>query len=570
MIIGILGILKAGGAYVPFDSDYPDERLNYIAKDTGIRVLLTQTSLFDRCMGIDSKIILLDSGWEKLSHESKSNLTFPRNPSSLVYVIYTSGSTGVPKGVQISHRGLINRIKWMQEKYKLGFNDKVLQKTPLSFDVSGWELFWPILEGSQLVIAPVELHKDPAAIDNFIGFHGVTVIHFVPSMLKAFMDINPKHLDKIRLLVSSGETLAIDLFEKTERKANNLYGPTEASIDVTYYSNSDSVLCSKTVPIGRPISNIQVYILDDGYNLVPIGVKGELYIGGIGIARGYLNRPDLTAERFIANPFGNGDRLYRTGDLGRFLPDGNIEFLGRIDNQVKVRGFRIELGEIESTISKYVKTNVVLVKVDENESKHLVSYVVPKTTDNLEKKYDFVSQQGNEIEVYGGERVALLTEEIRNGVSRLLPDYMQPSFFLFLSRLPLTPNGKIDAKLLENLEIDKRQSTDEYVAPRNDVERKLCEIWQDVLQIDKVGINDNFFGIGGDSIIAIQVVAKLKYAGYSLKLKDIFTCKIISELAAKVILKEEGEVLFDYSSFTFGLGDNEKQKIESMLNRNLS
>jgi amino acid adenylation domain-containing protein len=389
MVIGLLGILKAGGAYVPLDPNYPPERLRYMLTDAAPQVLLTQERLKSRFRPEAAQVLALDADWGALDGPTNENLD-PRaldlTSRHLAYVIYTSGSTGMPKGSMNEHRGVVNRLRWMQECYTLSQEDRVLQKTPFSFDVSVWEFFWTLMAGARLIIARPEGHKDPAYLREIIEDTGVTRLHFVPSMLQVFLDNHQRgRCESVRHVVCSGEELSSSLQRKCleclpHAHLSNLYGPTEAAVDVTAWecqSSDDRI----RVPIGRPISNIQTYVLDKYCHPVPVGVTGELYLAGVGLGRGYLNRPDLTAERFIANPFSEhpGSRLYRTGDLGKWTSDGVIEYLGRNDGQVKLRGFRIELGEIEAQLVRLeqVKEAVVIVREDVPGDKRLVAYVIP-------------------------------------------------------------------------------------------------------------------------------------------------------------------------------------------------
>ncbi|WP_221933408.1 non-ribosomal peptide synthetase [Flavobacterium sp. ZT3R18] len=467
MIIVILGILKSGGAYVPIDVNYPDARVAYIEKDSSCQVIIDAAE------------------WSKFENThaiySKEDIEKVNVPSDLLYVIYTSGTTGNPKGVMIEHSSLINRLDWMQKAYNLSDKDVILQKTSYSFDVSVWELFWWIYNGSQLCILKPEGHKDPKEIVNSIERFKVSVIHFVPSMLSVFMQYLEEHNLEIARLKSlnqvfvSGEALGIDLNNKffsyfPNTALMNLYGPTEATIDVTSFECSEN---KTIIPIGKPISNTHLYILDDAMELVPIGVRGKLYISGSGLARGYLNREELTAEKFISNPFIAGQKMYDTGDLVRWLPDGNIDFLGRKDNQVKIRGFRIELGEIESVILEYSDINQVVVDARNiNDDKVLVAYIV---SDNLDK---------SELRAYLGSK---------------LPDYMIPSFFVEIDAVPLTHNGKIDRKALPKVSENDIIKAD-YTPTRHEIDQKLITIWEDVLKVSPIGITDNFFELGGHSL----------------------------------------------------------------------
>ncbi|GAX45461.1 amino acid adenylation [Tolypothrix sp. NIES-4075] len=391
MIVGLLGILKAGGAYVPLDPDYPQDRLSFMLEDAQVPVLLTQQQLLEKLPGHQGQVICLDTDWQSISVSSQNNPAITVQGTNLAYVIYTSGSTGKPKGAMNTHLGICNRLLWMQQAYQLTTVDCILQKTPFSFDVSVWEFFWPLITGTRLVLAKPGGHKDSAYLVNLIQEQQVTTLHFVPSMLRAFVEEESvKNCSSLKRVICSGEALPKELqesfFARLKCELHNLYGPTEAAIDVTYWQCfPDSNL--RTVPIGRPIPNTQIYILDSHLQPVPVGVPGELHIGGVGLALGYLNRSDLTNEKFIPNPFSDRlhSRLYKTGDLARYLSDGNIEYLGRIDHQVKLRGFRIELGEIESTLTQHqaVGETIVIDREDDPGNKRLVAYIVP------DQKYAF-------------------------------------------------------------------------------------------------------------------------------------------------------------------------------------
>ncbi|MEH1794706.1 amino acid adenylation domain-containing protein [Nostoc sp.] len=402
MVVGLLGILKAGGAYVPLDPYYPTERLSYLLEDTGVKVLLTQESLTELLPEHQVIMLCLDTDWPVIAQENQNNLHSGVKGENLAYVIYTSGSTGKPKGAMNTHKGISNRLLWMQDTYQLtpsdaygGQSDRILQKTPFSFDVSVWEFFWSLLAGATLVVAKPEGHKDSAYLIKLIQQQQITTIHFVPSMLRVFLqEPNLEDCSCLKRVICSGEALPSDLtqhfFERLNCELHNLYGPTEAAIDVTYWHCLPQIQ-QQIVPIGRPIANTQIYILDQYLQPVPIGIAGELHIGGVGLARGYLNRPELTAEKFISHPFGDG-KLYKTGDLARYLPDGNIEYLGRIDHQVKIRGFRIELGEIETVLSHHpsVEQAVVIVYEEKTGNQSLVGYIVQnsQTSDRLESNQE--------------------------------------------------------------------------------------------------------------------------------------------------------------------------------------
>ncbi len=503
MVVGLLAILKAGGAYVPLDPEYPPERLAYMIEDSGITLLLSQHSLLAVLPAAGLQVIALDQapGW--LEGYSLESPTVDSHALNLAYVIYTSGSTGKPKGAGNSHRGLVNRLCWMQQAYGLNASDAVLQKTPFSFDVSVWEFFWPLMTGARLVVAAPGEHREPARLIDTIGRHGITTVHFVPSMLQAFIHEPDVHTCTcLKRIVCSGEALPLDaqvqVFAKLPNAGLfNLYGPTEAAIDVTHWTCVDEG--ADSVPIGRPIANLATYVLDAELNPVPAGVSGELYLGGTGLARSYHRRAALTSERFVPSPFVNGERLYRSGDRVRQRADGVIEYLGRLDHQVKLRGLRIELGEIETRLIQHpsVREAVVLVPG----GKQLVAYLVLENEQPADLKAWLLSS---------------------------LPEYMVPSHFVPLAKLPVTANGKLDRKALPLPEAAPQQA---FVAPENALQKALSAIWRDVLGVPQVGLDDNFFELGGDSIISIQVVSRARQAGVRLSPRDLFQYQSVRSLA---------------------------------------
>ncbi len=506
MVVALMAILKAGGAYVPVDPEYPEERQAYMLEDSGVELLLSQSHLkLPLAQGVQR--IDLDRGAPWFEDYSEANPDIHLDGENLAYVIYTSGSTGKPKGAGNRHSALSNRLCWMQQAYGLGVGDTVLQKTPFSFDVSVWEFFWPLMSGARLVVAAPGDHRDPAKLVALINREGVDTLHFVPSMLQAFLqDEDVVSCTSLKRIVCSGEALPADAQQQVFAKLPqaglyNLYGPTEAAIDVTHWTCMEEG--KDAVPIGRPIANLACYILDGNLEPVPVGVLGELYLAGRGLARGYHQRPGLTAERFVASPFVAGERMYRTGDLARYRADGVIEYAGRIDHQVKLRGLRIELGEIEARLLEHpwVREAAVLA-VD---GKQLVGYVV--------------------LESEGGD----WREALAAHLATSLPEYMVPAQWLALERMPLSPNGKLDRKALPAPEVSVAQAG--YSAPRNAVERTLAEIWQDLLGVERVGLDDNFFSLGGDSIVSIQVVSRARQAGLQLSPRDLFQHQNIRSLA---------------------------------------
>jgi amino acid adenylation domain-containing protein len=512
MVVALLAILKAGGAYLPLDPTYPPDRLAYMLDNAKAPVLLTQAALADRLPPTDAVTVRLDAD---LPHIARCPTTPPDStvaPDNLAYVIYTSGSTGRPKGVMNAHRGIVNRIAWMQDAYRLTPADRVLQKTPFGFDVSVWEFFWPLAFGATLVIARPGGHQEPAYLAELIERAGVTVTHFVPSMLQAFLEAADLSCCRsLRDTMCSGEALPVEtqnrFLQQLPGRLHNLYGPTEAAVDVSAWACQLEPDATQ-VPIGRPIHNITLHVLDRRLEPVPVGVAGELHIGGVGVARGYLGRPGLTAERFMPSPFASGERLYRTGDLARWRGDGALDYLGRIDHQVKIRGFRIELGEIEAALLGHagIEQAAVLAR-DDGGDRRLVAYVTGR----------------------GG--AVPQPAELRAHLQRSLPDYMVPTAFVHLDQLPLSPNGKLDRKALP---APDRQPADR-VAPRTRTEQTLAAIWQDVLKLPSVGANDNFFECGGNSLSATRAIARIQQElRVALPLRTIFSTSTLGELAESI------------------------------------
>ena len=514
MVLSLYATQKAGGAYVPLDPEYPRERISYMLEDAKVPVILTQKHLVTHIPENPAKVICVDADWPDIARESIDNPRSGVRPENAAYVIFTSGSTGRPKGVLNEHGGIVNRLLWMQDEYGLTPQDSVLQKTTFSFDVSVWEFFWPLLVGSRLVVAKPGGHRDSGYLVKTINDENITTIHFVPSMLQLFLeDKDVGSCRSLKRVICSGEALPFDLqerfFESLDTELHNLYGPTEAAVDVTYWPcRRQSEL--RTVPIGRPVANTTIYILDPRMQPVPIGVPGELHIGGVQVARGYVNRPDLTAEKFISDPFSRdpGARLYKTGDLCKFLPDGNVEYLGRLDFQVKIRGLRIEIGEIESVLSQHssIREAVVVAREDTPGDKRLVAY--------------FVSKLPSKINV----------DELRNFLKGKLADYMVPSAFVQMESFPLTSSGKTDRKALPQPE-RKRQTGIDYIAPKGDIESSIASVWQETLQIDRVGVNDNFFDLGGHSLLLVKVMNRLKdLFGREISIVDMFLHPTVHEL----------------------------------------
>ncbi len=524
LVVGLLGTLKAGGAYVPLDPGYPQERLGWMLEDARPPVLLVQERLLARLPASDAKVVKLDTGWEELAREPTTAPAPTATPDSLAYIIFTSGSTGRPKGAMNAHGPVVNRLLWMQSAYRLTPQDVVLQKTPFSFDVSVWEFFWPLMTGAKLVVAKPGGHQDPGYLKALIASASVTTLHFVPSMLQAFLDEpGVAECASLKRVVCSGEALPLELKELCLRTLpgaglHNLYGPTEAAVDVTFHA------CRahdgrRSVPIGRPVDNTQLRILDAELQPVPQGAAGELYIGGVQVGRGYLARPSLTAERFLPDPYATapGARMYRTGDVARWLPDGELEYLGRADFQVKLRGLRIELGEIESSLEKHptVRQAVVLAREDRPGQKRLVAYVTGKDA----------KPEGAALRAYLLER---------------LPEYMVPSNIVVLERMPLSPNGKADRKALPAPEAGGADPSRPFVAPGTAIEQQLAQAWRDLLHVERVGLDDPFFELGGNSLLALQLHRRLTAElGVTLALTDLFQYPTVRALAARLSRRED-------------------------------
>ncbi|WP_417473049.1 amino acid adenylation domain-containing protein [Luteimonas mephitis] len=525
MVVGLLAVLKAGAAYVPLDPKYPADRLAYMLKDSRPSVLLTQRALEGTLAAIDPSVpqLVLDAaepGWAGQPHTDPGIADTGMAATNLAYVIYTSGSTGMPKGAMNEHRGVVNRLLWMRDEYDIDGSDVILQKTPFSFDVSVWEFFLPLLSGARLVMARAEGHRDPAYLADIVQARGVTTLHFVPSMLHAFLE----HADVaracagVRRVICSGEALPASLVEAFRQKLpgvelHNLYGPTEAAVDVTAWDCSAGV-AGAAVPIGRPVANTRIYILDGFGQPVPVGVSGEIFIGGVQVGRGYLGRDELTAERFLDDPFVRepGARMYKTGDLGRWRADGAIEYLGRNDFQVKLRGFRIELGEIENNLVAHesVAQAVVIAREDRPGDVRLVAYVVARPGAKLDP--------------------AVLSAHLKT----MLPEYMVPQHFVAMDAIPLSPNGKVERKALPAPDLSVHAAGD-LVLPRNATERAIAEAMSQVLGVPDIGVHDDFFALGGHSLLAAQLTTRLnRDLGAALSLRSVFDRPTVARLAEVV------------------------------------
>nr|WP_054403824.1 non-ribosomal peptide synthetase [Paenibacillus solani] len=525
MIVGILAILKAGGAYLPIDPAYPAERITYMLEDSGARLLLVYGEDVEVPQDYEGTVLNLADA--SLYAGDTANLSTVSGPNDLAYVIYTSGSTGQPKGVMVEHGSLTNMMVALHSKYPCGEEETYLLKTGYTFDVSLTELFGWIPGGGKVVVAAPGAEKDPRELLQVIGDNRVTHINFVPSMLQLFMveaETSGGAAPSLQYLFIAGEAFPTEMARRAcqqwpHARIENIYGPTEATI----YATQETVTAhTEKVGIGKPLPNVRTYVVDRANKLQPIGVLGELCIAGDGLARGYLNRPELTAEKFVDNPFELGERMYRTGDLARWLPDGNLEYMGRIDEQVKIRGYRIETGEIVHRLLQHadVKEAVVVARKDEQGEAYLCAYVVSSGA------FD-----GSELRLY---------------LKKVLPEYMVPSYLVEVERIPLTANGKADRKALPEPQ-GLVQAGSEYVAPRSETEAKLAAIWQDVLRMGQVGIQDNFFELGGDSIKAIQIVSRLSSEGIKLVVRDMFSYPTIEEVSRYIQTRsraaaEEGAV----------------------------
>ena len=516
LLSALFGVLKTGAAYLPVDSESPKDRVEYILSDSNAKFCITPNNIE-----------------QLLGNKNAQNLNTTTDSSCTCYCIYTSGSTGTPKGAKVSHKSAVNRILWMHDKYPLGKDDVILQKTPYTFDVSVWELFWWSIVGGKLALSKPGEHFLSAKILEETYNNKVTHLHFVPSVFGLFLNYLETHQDElykfnsVRYVFVSGEALTASLvqrfyalFSYEKVTLHNLYGPTECAVDVTYYDCKPDDI--DPVPIGEPIYNTQIYILDKHGNLAPLGVTGELCIAGDNVGQGYLNRPELTAEKFIDNPFGEG-KMYRTGDLAYWREDGNIVFVGRNDFQVKIRGLRIELGEIENALQAVSGINraVVVVRKDRNDRQLICAF-------------------------YTGQEIS--AKNLREVLSKNLPKYMVPHIFTHLENMPMTSSGKANRNALPEIDLENISTETEYIAPSTKEEILLVECICDVLGTEKVSVLDNFFDIGGDSLKSIELTAKLEEKGYTVAIKTIFSCKDIQELASKLQKKQDEEASAEYGS----------------------
>lgn len=516
MLIGLIGIMKSGAAYLPLDPAFPADRIGFMIEDSGTSLIITQAHLAPTIGDHEAEVFNLDTEWDQIERFPTTNLAETPLAENLAYLIYTSGSTGLPKGVQISNRALVNFLHSMRETPGIEADDVVLAETTLSFDIAGLELFLPVISGATIALVDKETGYDGVLMQQAIDHYGATVLQATPASWRILLESGWKGSPRLKALCG-GEALSQELAAQLLGRCKelwNMYGPTETTI-WSMVRRIDKL--DGPVLIGRPIANTTIYILDNKLQPVPVGIPGELHIGGDGLARGYLNRPELTEEKFIPSPFSDDPetRIYKTGDLARYRADGQIECLGRLDHQVKIRGFRIELGEIETRLSENeaVSKSVVIAREDTPGDKYLAAYIVPDA--------------GQEISA----------QQLRKYLQGFLPDYMVPSAFITLDKLPLTPNGKIDRRALPVPEISMQANQVSFEAPRTPMEKTISAVWSEILGVEKIGVNDNFFNLGGHSLLATRVVAKLRASDIALDIpvRTIFEQPTIAELAEWVI-----------------------------------
>jgi amino acid adenylation domain-containing protein len=522
MVVALLGILKTGAAYIPLDPSHPADRLQFMLEDAEATLLVTQSGVLNKLRFSEAKTVILDTDWQGIAHARTDNLSTRVEPLDPAYVLYTSGSTGQPKGVKGTHQGAINRFQWMWERYPFQAGEVCCQKTNLGFLDSMWEIFGPLLAGIPSVILPGEVVRDPEELLRSLARHGVTRIVLVPALLRALLDHAPnfqQRVPRLKLWSSSGEALSGELARRFRRgfpeaTLLNIYGSSEVAADVTWHEVLEEEQdIGATVPIGKPISNTQMYVLDSHRNPVPVGVRGEIYVGGDGLALGYWNRPELTAERFVENPIApeQSKRLYRTGDLGRWRGDGEIEYLGRVDGEVKLRGMRIDLGEIESVLVSHAGVREAAVEREEEGGEaRLVAYLV------------------------AGDGGTPDGRELRRHLRSKLPEHMVPARFVQVAELPLLSSGKVNRRALAGtagVVLTEQGMT----SPRTETERKLGEIWKELLKVEEVGVDQNFFELGGHSLLVLQVIARIRRLfEVELPVRTVFEEPTLAGLAAAV------------------------------------
>jgi amino acid adenylation domain-containing protein len=515
MVVGLLGILKAGGTYIPLDPLFPPDRLDYMLENSETRILLTQERLRPKTTKENNLLtVYLDSDWHLYSQYSVENPNITTQPHNLAYIIYTSGSTGKPKGVQLPHQGVVNFLTSMRQKPGLTADDTLLSVTTLSFDISVLEIFLPLTTGACVVVVPGEAVYDGAALIQQLSTNSISIMQATPATWQMLIDAGWQG-DKNLKVLCGGEAMPKDLAKWLTQNVDsvwNMYGPTETTVWSTIYEITRD---TDIITIGRPIANTQIYILDKNLEPTPIGVVGELYISGDGVARGYLKQPTLTAEKFVPDPFSQkpGTKMYRTGDQARYLTDGQIDFLGRVDFQVKVRGFRIELGEIETVLNHHpdIHKAVVIVREDSPDDKRLVAYLIPET--------DRQPDAG----------------ELRLYIRTKLPEYMMPSSYVFLKDFPMTPNRKVNHKALPVPDKSHLKTEGNFIYPRTATEEKLAKIWANVLGIEKIDVYDNFFDLGGHSLLATRVISRIRdQFKIDLPLRTLFMTPTVADISEAV------------------------------------
>jgi amino acid adenylation domain-containing protein len=527
MLVALLGVLKAGGAYVPVDSTYPANWISFALEDARVWGVVTLTTSQRKLPAALKNVVAIDAEAQGIASESTNNPPPALSTTALAYVLYTSGSTGMPKGVEGTHRGVLNRAAWMGQAYPFEAGEVCCQKTNLGFVDSVWEIFGPLLAGIPSVIIPQETLRDPEQLLETLAREQVTRIVLVPSLLRVLLEHSPRlgeRVPRLRLWSSSGEALSPELVVRfragyPEAKLLNLYGSAEVAADATWHEVGEEDGRATSVSIGRPIGNLQVYILDKQRNPVAMGVRGEIYVGGAGLARGYWGRAELTGERFVANPFGQeaGSRLYRTGDVGRWRANGEIEYLGRVDNQVKLRGMRVELGEVEAVLGRHPGVDEAVVELSgEGEQQRLAAYVRVSGAEGT-----------GAVEVTAGE--------LRRYLRGQLPEHMVPASYRRMGEWPLLPSGKVDRRAVARAGGEALREGEGWAAPRTEVEAKLAEMWQELLKLERVGIDQNFFELGGHSLLALQVMARIRsQLGVELAVRSLFEGATIAALALEV------------------------------------
>jgi len=519
MVIGMISILKAGGAFLPIDQDYPKERIEYIFRDSSTSILLKRGELKDEIQ-FEGKVINLED--KSLFTGDSSNLEKNNRPNDLAYVFYTSGSTGKPKGVQIEHTSIVNQLFGLEKLYSFNISLNHILLAPFTFDPSVQQVFLPLTSGGKLHLVPKSVKHNVKDLWEFIVSNRIDIVNTVPSLMSLLLDHAEEYDDlHFKYIILAGEPFSKNLYSRlrdtiSADKIINIYGPTEATINTTLYECKQEEM-NGTIPIGKPLMNYSVFILDEMWELTPMGVPGEICISGVGLARGYLNNKELTEEKFVANPLLPGEKMYRTGDLGKWTEDGDIEFLGRIDHQIKINGMRVELGEIESALNQHpsIQESVVINQKDDSGITRLIAYFVPK------------------------QKLKIHTDKLRSFLKDKLPNYMIPSAFVIMDAFPLTAHGKVDRNALPRAERNNIENKDSYLAPRNALEEKLSKIWKLVLGGEDIGVRDDFFEQGGSSLLALMLFGEIDKAfGKNLPLATIFSAPTIEKLSKILVNKD--------------------------------